>query len=70
MDTHDYYLIIQTAEGEKVAEGFAEWVKDLRGDGYTEGYYDGLDDGSEGSYSDGYADGYEDGQFVGSDYDN
>lgn len=49
MDTFDYFLIIRDAEGNKVADGFNEWVKDLRGDGYTEGYYDGYEDG----YNDG-----------------
>lgn len=68
METLDYYLIIQASQGEKVAEGFNEWVKDLRGDGYTEGYYDGLEDGSDGAYDDGYNDGYEAAEaFLGSD---
>lgn len=61
MDTHDYYLIIQNAEGVKTAEGFTQWVADLRGDGYTEGYDDGIEDGAEGTYNDGYSDGYDDG---------
>lgn len=50
MDTQDYYLIIQRAEGDKVAEGFTEWVRDLRGDGYIEGFNDGFDEGAYGNH--------------------